>query len=88
MCPQITKDIQQIPEDLDQTQRAEQVLRLLQNNGVQTSVLRPIDIVSNNVQKITLFMAQIYKPAMELFRLNEAAIPDAQTIEKAVLMQM
>lgn len=33
-------------------------------------------------------MAQIYKPTSVLFKLSETAIPDAQTLEKAVLMQM
>lgn len=50
--------------------------------------MKPLDIVGNNVQKIVLFMAQIYKPTLWLFKLNETVIPDAQTIEKAVIMQM
>lgn len=50
--------------------------------------MKPIDIVGNNVQKIVLFMAQIYRPTSVLFKLSETAIPDAQTLEKAVLMQM
>ena len=87
ICPQITKDVQTIRKDSGQATYVEQVLQLLAEHDLPVGNLRPLDIAENNVQKISLFVGQVFKPTLGLFK-TDKKVPELADLERAVLLQM